>query len=96
MKNPDRLTVQCVESPSVVSIVVNGRRIQAVCGETVQSALSAAGFKTFRKSKRGDARGFFCGMGVCYECLVTIDGKARQRSCMTQVREGMEITTDER
>jgi predicted molibdopterin-dependent oxidoreductase YjgC len=79
-----------------VTIMVNGNRIEAFAGETVYAALSAAGFMVFRESKRGESRGVFCGMGVCYECLVTIDGKPKQRACMTPVREGMEITIDEK
>ena len=45
--------------------------------------------------KTGQPRGIFCGMGVCYDCLVTIDGVPNQRACMTQVKDGMEIRVDE-
>ena len=56
------------------------------------AALVAAGFKVLKKSNvRGQARGPFCGMGVCYECLVTINGVPKQRSCMTEVEANMEI-----
>jgi sarcosine oxidase subunit alpha len=40
------------------------------------------------------ARGGFCGMGVCQECRVTVDGRPDQRACMTEVRDGMEVSTD--
>ena len=79
-----------------VSLTVNGKIIVAFAGETVYAALSAAGFKVLRESKIGSGRGAFCGMGVCYECLVTIDGKPQQRACMTPVRDGMEIIIDEK
>jgi len=78
-----------------VSITVNGEPIEAFAGETVYAALSAAGFKGLRESKTGESRGAFCGMGVCYECLVTIDGKPQQRACITPVRDGMEILINE-
>ncbi|MFO8088752.1 MAG: (2Fe-2S)-binding protein [Desulfatiglandaceae bacterium] len=79
-----------------ITIMVNGKRIEAYDGETVLAALSAAGFMVLRESKMGASRGAFCGMGVCYECLVTIDGKPQQRACMTPVRDGMEIIIDEK
>ncbi len=44
--------------------------------------------------RTGAARGGFCGMGVCQECRVTVDGRPDQRACMTEVREGMEVETD--
>jgi NADH dehydrogenase/NADH:ubiquinone oxidoreductase subunit G len=43
----------------------------------------------------GEARGPFCGMGVCYECLVTVNGVPKQRSCMTEVEDNMEIQIHE-
>lgn len=80
-----------------VGIIVNGRRIEAFAGETVHAALLAAGLRVLRESRTGCGdRGVFCGMGVCYECLVTIDGKPDRRACMTPVREGMEVTVHER
>jgi predicted molibdopterin-dependent oxidoreductase YjgC len=79
-----------------ISIMVNGKCIEAYEGETVLAALSAAGFMVLRESKMGSSRGAFCGMGVCYECLVTIDGKPQQRACMTPVRDGMEIIINEK
>jgi NADH dehydrogenase/NADH:ubiquinone oxidoreductase subunit G len=42
-----------------------------------------------------EGRGGLCGMGVCYECLVTINGSPGQRACMVEVQEGMEIEIDE-
>ena len=45
----------------------------------------------FRRTGAGDARGVFCGMGVCFECLVDVDDRRNQRACMTVVTEGMTI-----
>ncbi len=48
-----------------------------------------------RKSPRtGAPRGLFCGMGICYECIVTINGRSGIRSCMTRVKPGMKVETD--
>ncbi|MFO7714006.1 (2Fe-2S)-binding protein [Desulfosarcina sp.] len=79
-----------------ITIVVNGRACSAVEGETVHAALWAAGIRGLRRTaKTGDPRGIFCGMGVCYDCLVTIDGVPNQRACMTLVEDRMEIRIDE-
>ena len=79
-----------------MTIVVNGREIEAYKGETVLAALQASGYKALNKSKKtGEVRGALCGMGVCYGCLVTINDVHNERACMTEVEEKMEITIDE-
>jgi predicted molibdopterin-dependent oxidoreductase YjgC len=78
-----------------LQIRVNGRSHTAYEGESVHAALLAAGYRVLRTTaKEGQARGFFCGMGVCYECLVTINGAPNQRACMTLVEDHMEIVID--
>jgi sarcosine oxidase subunit alpha len=63
-------------------------------GETIAAALLAAGIFTFRLSpKHKEPRGLFCGMGSCYECLVTVDGAHAVRACVTPVSDGMRIET---
>jgi sarcosine oxidase subunit alpha len=42
----------------------------------------------------GEPRAALCGMGICFECRVTIDGRTHQRGCMTIVVEGMDVATD--
>lgn len=65
----------------------------AIEGETVAAALTAAGITALRRARNGEPRGVFCGMGVCYECLVTVDGGRAQRACMTKVRDGMAVAS---
>jgi predicted molibdopterin-dependent oxidoreductase YjgC len=77
-----------------ITFYVNGQPIQACPGETIHAALIAAGYRQFRKSKTKQPRGIFCGMGVCYECLVTIDNGPRKQACVTIVEEGMEVQID--
>lgn len=82
-----------------VTIRVNGTPVAAYTGETLFAALLAVGIKTLRHSVKDQtktARGGFCGMGVCQECRVTVDGWPDRRACMTAVREGMEVVTDGR
>ncbi len=75
-------------------IEVDGKQITAYQGETVAAVLSAANITTFRKTKNKlEERGLYCGMGVCYECLVTINGIHAQRACITPVEKGMIIET---
>jgi D-hydroxyproline dehydrogenase subunit gamma len=77
-----------------LTVKVDGEPVPAFAGELVATVLLALGRQTFRRTDRSGApRGLFCGMGVCFDCLVTIDGIENVRACMTPVREGMEIET---
>ncbi len=68
-----------------------GRRVPARAGDTIAMALWAAGARTLRASSRdGAPRAVFCNMGVCYECLVRVDGVV-VRACTTLVRDGMQV-----
>jgi predicted molibdopterin-dependent oxidoreductase YjgC len=73
------------------TIEVDGRPVAAVPGQTVAAALLGAGITVFRHTPAGSPRALYCGMGVCYDCLVTIDGLADQRACITPVRPGMRV-----
>ena len=68
-----------------------GRDIVARDGQTVGAALAAAGELALRETRLGTARGIFCGMGVCQECLVTVDGMPNRRACLEPVREGAHV-----
>lgn len=77
-----------------VTIVVDGRRVPAHEGESVAAALWAARIRTARLSeKRGEPRGYFCGAGVCHECLMTVDGRPGVQTCLAPVRDGLSIQT---
>ena len=77
----------------VVTIRLDGRSVAVPRGSTVAAALLGIGVASLRTSATGEPRGPLCGMGVCYECRVTIDGRAQERACMTLCREGMEVST---
>jgi hypothetical protein len=64
----------------------------AIPGQSIGAALVSNGITAWR-STRKDARprGLFCGIGVCFDCLVTVDGEANQRACLVEVLEGMKI-----
>ena len=78
-----------------VEIIANGRRSRVPAGITVAAALLDLGVTTFRRSVTGEARGPVCGMGICYECRVTIDGVPQRRACIVPVANGMEIASDD-
>ena len=74
-----------------VGFTFAGRPVQAKAGDTVAMALWAAGERVLRQSSRdGAPRGVLCNMGICYECLVVIDG-VTTRACMTLVRDGLRV-----
>lgn len=75
-----------------VSITVDGRSVQAYEGETVLAALWADGLHTLHTTARAhEPRGFFCGIGICFDCLVTVDGVVNLRACLEPVRAGMTV-----
>ncbi|HEY9274200.1 MULTISPECIES: (2Fe-2S)-binding protein [Achromobacter] len=89
---PDAIRLQDrVVRPARIRIYINGHETLAYPGETVATALLAAGVGVFRRSHGHAAHAPVCNMGVCFECLVTIDGCQSTRSCMTLVTEDMRI-----
>ncbi|MGE0211136.1 MAG: FAD-dependent oxidoreductase [Parvibaculaceae bacterium] len=78
-------------SGETVEIRFEDRMVPGRIGETLASALSAAGIRAFRTTARGAPRGLFCGMGVCQECLVEIDGRPGQRACMTKIERPLAV-----
>ncbi|WP_243741055.1 (2Fe-2S)-binding protein [Streptomyces sp. 8K308] len=77
-----------------MGVVVDGVPHEVWAGQTVAAVLVGAGTWALRRNPvTGEARGPFCGMGVCLECEVTVDGRAAVRACLEHVAEGMEIRT---
>jgi predicted molibdopterin-dependent oxidoreductase YjgC len=78
----------------LVKISVDGKTLEAYEGESVAAALLSSGIRILRLSpKKRQPRSLYCGMGECYECLVTIDGVYAVRACLTPVVEGMLVET---
>lgn len=70
--------------------------VTAYEGETLLAALMAAGFKSMKRSPlTHEPRGGLCGMGVCFECMVTVNGIPNIRSCMVEVEDHMEVIINE-
>lgn len=85
-KNPEKL----------VTVYIDGAPFKVPAGETVAAAVLVSGSRHTRTTPVSDApRAPFCLMGVCYECLMVVDGLANQRSCKLTVAEGMKIESQQ-
>jgi D-hydroxyproline dehydrogenase subunit gamma len=82
-------------SDARVTIFADGREIRCAAGTSVAAALLDAGVLAFRRSVGGEARGPLCGMGICYECRVTVDGVPLRRACLVPVSNGLRVSTKE-
>lgn len=80
--------------PESVRLVVDGVSLTMPAGSMVSAAVLKSGKNRFRRSVTGEPRGPLCGMGICFECRVTIDGEAHSRSCQTVCKNGMDVRTD--
>ena len=78
-----------------ITLRVNGRSITVPAASMVSTAVMMSGVAGFRRSVSGEPRGPLCGMGICFECRVKIDGRAHSRSCQVPCQEGMDVLTDE-
>jgi glycine/D-amino acid oxidase-like deaminating enzyme len=77
---------------AAIRIRFDGHDIPALEGETIAAALSAADIVAFRRTTSGAPRGLHCGMGACFDCVVTVNGRIGQRACMTKVADGMVVS----
>ena len=83
-----------LQKGKIITIDVDGKPIQAVEGEPIAAALMAAGMTIFRYTrKRNEARGVFCAIGQCTDCMMIVDGVPNVRTCITAVRDGMKVRT---
>ena len=82
------------EKGATLVLKVDGREIRAREGDTVAAALLAAGIKHIRTTPvSGAPRAPYCLMGVCFDCLVTINGVGSRQACLVPVHEGMTVET---
>jgi len=76
-----------------IPLTVNGLRVHVPAGSVVAAAIALANVTSTRHSVNGEARAPLCGMAVCFECRVTINGHAHMLGCQTLCEEGMEVIT---
>lgn len=80
-----------------VTLLVDGVPVLATAGQSVAAALvnrAGPGAWQIRRSVGDAPRGPLCGMGICFECRATVDGRPHERTCMVTVRDGMEVRID--
>lgn len=86
------IEVPAAEQRKTIVIRVEGRDLQALEGQTLASALLGAGVVPFRRTPvSGAPRAPLCLMGVCFDCLVDVDGQHNVQSCLVEVRGGMQV-----
>jgi aerobic-type carbon monoxide dehydrogenase small subunit (CoxS/CutS family) len=76
----------------VIELTVDGAPLRAPAGQSLAAALISAGRVALRDSPGGSPRGLYCGIGVCQECRVVVDGVV-VRACVTPVSAGMRVST---
>lgn len=79
--------------PERLTLMVNGAPVTVPVGSMVTTAIALAGITTFRRSVTGEPRAPLCGMGICFECCVTIDGREHCRICQIRCEPGMDVRT---
>ncbi|MGR8008146.1 (2Fe-2S)-binding protein [Streptomyces hypolithicus] len=87
--------VRAVPEPSF-EITMDDRVLPALPGQSIAAVLWAAGILAWRTTRvNGRPRGAFCGIGSCYDCLATVNGRPNQRACLVPARPGDRVTTQE-
>lgn len=87
-------TAPHLERGAAIEATLDGEKLVSYEGETIAASLVGGGILALRSTvRRGDLRGMYCGIGLCHECLVTVDGVPNVRACLTPVRDGMRIET---
>ena len=77
-----------------IEFTFDGKKIDAITGQSVAAALLAADQRILRKTRfNSNERGVFCGIGICFDCLVVIDGITNQRACLIEAKPGMKVQT---
>ncbi|WP_283132872.1 (2Fe-2S)-binding protein [Rhizohabitans arisaemae] len=88
--NPLELVGASPEPP--FEIVFAGTPVPAYPGQSIAAALQGAGIRAWRTTRvRARPRGLFCGIGVCFDCVVVVNGSATLRACLTEARPGDEV-----
>lgn len=82
------------EKGKKVKFTYNGETVEGYEGEPIAAALKAAGLMVHRyTAKEHKARGIFCAIGRCTDCVMIVDGVPNVRTCVTSLKEGMEVKT---
>ncbi len=84
------------EVSGVATFDFDGRRVEYAPGQSVGAALTAAGIRSWRTTRvAGRPRGLFCGIGICFDCLVVVDGRPNERACLVPARSDLQVRSQE-
>ena len=79
-------------SQSNIEFTFDDQTITAISGQSIGAALLAANQRSLRETRfNNNDRGLFCGIGVCFDCLVIVDGISNQRACLIEAKPGMKV-----
>ena len=92
MTDPPSVSNNSVGGCENVTLTINGKRVEVRAGTSVAAAVALA-YASSRRSVLGSPRGPLCGMGICFECRLTIDGVPHRKSCQILCRPGMQVST---
>ncbi len=96
MRVEDHVILDVKPTGRIVEITVDGQTIPAVEGEPILASLLAQGIRINRYTvKRHEPRGLFCGIGQCTDCAMVVDGLPNVRTCITPVKAGMVVQTQD-
>ena len=94
MKWASRRIVEGVQRGAPFRFTLDGAPVEAFPGETIATALLAAGRRIARRTaRRGTPRGLFCAIGVCHDCRMVVDGEANVRTCLAPAQPDMVVKT---
>ena len=80
-------------TPALGKVIVDGQEIGVLEGDTLGACMMRAGVLATRRSRSGQLRGLYCAIGVCNDCLVSVNGIANRRACMTVAEPGASVDT---
>ncbi len=79
-----------------IQFLFDGEPVTAVAGQSIGAALIAAGHRSWRRTRFDAApRGIFCGIGICFDCLVTVNDRSNRRACLVEAKTGDVVTTQQ-
>ncbi|MFC5337607.1 (2Fe-2S)-binding protein [Leucobacter denitrificans] len=82
---------QTPQASQRVRATFDGEPIETAAGSSIAAALTESGCSAWRTTANGKQRGLFCGIGICFDCIVEVDGESGQRACMIPLEDGMDV-----
>ena len=94
MRIPKHPILGTYQKGEKIRFYLDGKEMYVYEGDTIAAALMAAGVTTHRHTrKKGTPRGIFCAIGRCTDCVMVVDGQINVRTCITPLKEGMQVQT---